>query len=322
MIQNKILFNLYKKILRIRLIETEISKRYSELKMRCPTHLSIGQESVPVSICENLSKSDTVVSAHRCHAHYLSKGGNLKKMLSEIYGKKTGCANGRGGSMHLIDYSVNFNAAVPIVGSTLPIGVGIGWANKIKKKKDIVVIFFGDGATEEGVFLESIDFAALHNLKILFICENNQYSVYTNINKRQSRSRSIVKIANSVGVKSTYLKNHNALNVYLSAKKIIHNIKKNSKPHLIEINTFRYLEHCGPNNDDYLNYRKKNEISKWLKKDQIIFLEKILLKKKLLNDLKKKKIIEDINKEIIGAFNFAEQSKFPKQKDLMNYIYA
>jgi pyruvate dehydrogenase E1 component alpha subunit len=193
MIDNQTLYNLYYKILRIRLIEKEISNKYTEWKMRCPTHLSIGQESIPASICENLKKNDAIVSAHRCHAHYLSKGGSLKKMLAEIYGKVSGCAKGRGGSMHLIDYSVNFNAAVPIVGSTLPIGVGIAWANKLKNKKNVVVIFFGDGATEEGAFLESIDFASLHNLKILFVCENNQYSVYSNIKKRQSNSRSITK---------------------------------------------------------------------------------------------------------------------------------
>jgi TPP-dependent pyruvate/acetoin dehydrogenase alpha subunit len=322
MIDNQTLYNLYYKILRIRLIEKEISNKYTEWKMRCPTHLSIGQESIPASICENLKKNDAIVSAHRCHAHYLSKGGSLKKMLAEIYGKVSGCAKGRGGSMHLIDYSVNFNAAVPIVGSTLPIGVGIAWANKLKNKKNVVVIFFGDGATEEGAFLESIDFASLHNLKILFVCENNQYSVYSNIKKRQSNSRSITKIANSVGIESTYLKDHNALKIFLSTKKIINNMKKNSKPHLIEINTYRYLEHCGPNNDDYLNYRNKSEISKWQKRDQIIFLENILTKKRLLNEVNKKKIINSLNKEIKIAFDYAEKSKFPNKKDLMKYIYA
>ncbi len=321
MIENKIIYNLYKKILRIRLIETAIAENYSKQKMRCPVHLSIGQESVAVSICSNLKKSDVVVTAHRSHAHYLAKGGSLNKMISELHGKVTGSAKGRGGSMHLIDKNSNINAAVPIVGSTLPIGVGIAWANKLKKNQRIVVIFFGDGATEEGTFLESIDFASLFNLKILFVCENNNYSVYSSLKKRQSKFRSISKLANSVGIKSTQLKNHDTINLFQSAKKIIKKIIKSSRPHLIEVNTFRYLEHCGPNNDDYLNYRDKNEITSWLKKDQILSLENLLSRKKILNENKKKKIIRSINSDIKKAFKFAETSSYPNKKDLMRYIY-
>lgn len=242
-------------------------------------------------------------------------------MIAELYGKVTGCTEGRGGSMHLIDHEHNINAAVPIVGSSIPIGVGIAWANKLKKNKDIVVIFFGDGATEEGVFLESIDFASLHNLRILFICENNKYSVYSNINKRQSKSRSIIKIANSVGISSTKNRNYNIINTFSSVAKAVSQISKKSQPHLIEIDTFRFLEHCGPNNDDNLEYRDKNEILDWHKRDQIKFLEKFLIKKKYLNQSKKKKIINKIKKEIEAAFIFAEKSKYPRKKDLLKYIY-
>ena len=271
---------LHYKILRIRKIELEISKRYSEQKMRCPVHLSIGQESVPVSICENLKKTDEIVTAHRSHAHYLAKGGNLKKMIAELHGKITGCALGRGGSMHLIDNSVNVNAAVPIVGSTIPIGVGKAWANKLKKNNNIVVIFFGDGATEEGVFLESLDFAALHKLKVLFVCENNKYSVYSRLDKRQNSNRKIYRIANSIGVKSLKLKDHDLLNVYKKSKNIINKIRTNDMPFLLEVDTYRLLEHCGPNNDDILNYRSIREIKEWKKKDPLKNFEKTLIKKK------------------------------------------
>jgi len=192
---------LYYKILRIRNIELEVSKRYVEQKMRCPVHLSIGQESVPVSICENLKKKDEVVTAHRSHAHYLAKGGNLKSMIAELHGKISGCALGRGGSMHLIDNSANVNAAVPIVGSTIPIAVGASWGLGLQNKNNFVCVFFGDGATEEGVFQESLNFASLHNLKILFICENNFYSVYTNIYTRRDKSFSLKKFVESHGIK-------------------------------------------------------------------------------------------------------------------------
>jgi len=314
-------YNLYKKILRIRLIETEISKKYFDQKIRCPIHLSIGQEAVAVAVCSNLKKKDTVITTHRSHAHYLAKGGDLKKMIAELYGKVTGCTKGRGGSMHLVDYKYNINATVPIVGSSIPIGVGIAWANKMKKNKDIVVIFFGDGATEEGTFLESIDFASLHDLKILFVCENNKYSVYSNIRKRQSNLRSITEIANSVGIESTKNKDHNTINMFIAVKKAMNKILKKSKPHFMEIDTFRFLEHCGPNDDDHLNYRDKNEISNWHKKDQIKYLETYLFKKKYLNQSKKKKIIEKIKTEVDKAFIFAENSSYPKKSDLLNYIY-
>ncbi len=321
MTKSKILYSLYKKILRIRLIEEEIAKKYSDQKMRCPVHLSIGQESIPVSICSNLKKADIIVTAHRSHAHYLAKGGDLNKMIAELYGKVTGCAKGRGGSMHLIDKKSNINAAVPIVGSTLPIGVGMAWANKLNKNNKIVVIFFGDGATEEGVFLESIDFASLHNLKVLFVCEHNNYSVYSHLRNRQSKFRSISKIANAVGINSTHQIDHDTFNIFKSVKKIINKIKTTSRPHLIEINTFRYLEHCGPNYDDDLNYRSSKEITRWHKKDQINFLEKYLFKKKILNKQIQRKNIQTIDKEIKKAFNFAEKSLYPKKKDLMKYIY-
>ena len=166
-------------MIRMRMVEEKIANKYSEQEMRCPVHLSIGQEAIASGICLNLEKKDQVLSAHRSHFHYLAKGGNLKKMISEIYGKETGCAGGKGGSMHLIDINAGLVAAVPIVGSTIPIGVGLAWANKLDKSKRIVVIFFGEGATEEGVFYESINFAALHSLPVLFVCENNYYSVYS-----------------------------------------------------------------------------------------------------------------------------------------------
>ena len=148
----KKIIKLYYEMLRIRKAENQIAVKYKEQEMRCPVHLSIGQEAIAVGICQNLKKKDQIVTAHRSHAHYLAKGGSLNSMLAELYGKKTGCAKGFGGSMHLIDINAGVTAAVPIVGSTIPIGTGIAWSNKLKANKNIVVIFFGDGATEEEFF--------------------------------------------------------------------------------------------------------------------------------------------------------------------------
>ena len=143
---------LYFSMLRIRMVEEKIVELYSEQEMRCPVHLSIGQEAVAVGVCEHLNRKDIVMSAHRAHAHYLAKGGNLKSMIAELYGKSTGCAMGKGGSMHLVDLKCGFFAAVPIVGSTVPIAVGVAWTFKLKKSSNIVTVFLGDGTTEEGVF--------------------------------------------------------------------------------------------------------------------------------------------------------------------------
>jgi len=315
----------YKKIffelLRTRQIENSISKNYKKQKMRCPVHLSIGQESIAVGVCKNLNKKDEIVTAHRSHAHYLAKGGDLKKMIAEIHGKVTGCAGGKGGSMHLIDLNVNVVAAVPIVGSTIPIGVGKAWANKLNKNKNIVVIFFGDGATEEGVFFESLDFASLHGLRVLFVCENNKFSVYSDIKKRQNSNRKIYKIAKSLGIKSFKIKSHDIFKIYEKTKKIIKSMKQKSLPIFLEIDTYRLVEHCGPNQDDHLNYRNLRELNLWKKKDQLKISEKYLLKNKIIKIEEINKYKNKISNEIDEAFNFAEKSPFPKIEDLNKHIY-
>ena len=309
---------LYYEMIRIRRIEEYISQKYKEQEMRCPIHLSIGQEAIPVGICQSLTKKDKIVTAHRSHAHYLAKGGDLKSMISELHGRETGCAEGKGGSMHLIDLKVGVMAAVPIVGSTIPIGVGISWGIKLKKQNNILVIFFGDGATEEGVFQESLDFASLHNLPVLFVCENNDFSVYSHISKRQSSKRNILNIAKSIGVDGCRIDGNNVLEIYNKSKNIIKNIKKNKKPYFIILDTYRHLEHCGPNNDNHLGYRKKEQIKKGINSCPIIRLKKISnLKNIIMNSYEKK-----IDKEIKDAFNFAKKSKYPDKKSLMKHIYA
>jgi len=313
---------LYYEMVRIRMVETKIAELYHEQEIRCPVHLSIGQEAIAVGVCQNLNREDKIVTAHRSHAHYLAKGGSLKKMISELYGKYSGCAKGLGGSMHLVDFSVGVYAAVPIVGSTLPIGTGIAWANKLKRNKNIVVAFFGDGATEEGVFLESLDFSALHDLPIIFVCENNEYSVYSHISKRQSKKRSITKIANSLGIKSINLNGNSVDKVFSITNKIVKYVKKFSEPYLIELKTFRNIEHCGPNEDDDLNYRNKNYLNVWKKRCPIRVYENYLDKRNLMTSKKKFLIKKKIDKEINKAFEFAKKDKFPKKILLKKYIYA
>jgi len=313
---------LFFQMLRIRSIEETIAKKYSEWKMRCPVHLSIGQETAAVAICQNLTSKDKIFTAHRSHAHYLAKGGNLKSMIAELYGKKTGCAKGKGGSMHLIDFEAGILGAVPIVGSTIPIGTGVAWGEKLKKSKNLVVIFFGDGATEEGVFQESLDFASLHNLAILFVCENNDYSVYSHLESRQHKSRNILKIADAIGIKGLHFsKKANVLEVYNKIKLTIKKIKKTNRPFLVLIDNFRHLEHCGPNNDDNLNYRSKKYIQFGLTNCPIKIYKKFLTNNKIISNIEIIKFQNLIDKEINSAFLFAEHSSYPVKKELFNNIY-
>ena len=169
----KLSLSLLHGMLRIRLVEEKIADLYPQQEMRCPIHLCIGQEAIPVGVCSNLKIDDTILGNHRSHGHYLAKGGDLKAMMAEIYGKATGCSGGKGGSMHLIDLSVNILGTTPIVGSIIPIAVGAAFASSLKSEKNATIVFLGRAATEEGVFFESLNFAALKKLPIVFVSEDN-----------------------------------------------------------------------------------------------------------------------------------------------------
>ena len=307
--------DIYRMFSKIRSIEQEISKKYTEGKMRCPVHLSVGQEIIPSILSLFVKKEDSFVSTHRGHAHYISKNGNINEMISEINGKKTGTSKGNGGSMHLIDTKVNFMGTTAIVGNSIPVGIGLGLANNIKKQNSISYIFLGDGATEEGVFYESVNFAALKNIPVVFICENNFYSVYSSLKDRQPKERNIIKIVEGMGVKSIRSKSKSIEEIYNVIKYGVNFSKKNRKPVFLEFETYRWLEHCGPNNDDDLKYRDDLLTNKFKKND---FL-KILEHKLPIGFIKKVKF--ENSKLISKAFKFAEISKIPNKSDLKKYVY-
>ncbi len=316
-LEKRILMNL----LKIRLVEKQISERYAEQLMRCPVHLSLGQEACAVGVCQSLNIADQVYSSHRCHSHYLAKSGNLKAMLCELHGKRSGCCGGRGGSMHLMDVSVGMMLSVPIVASIIPVAVGAALSFKLKKKKNIVVVFFGDAALEEGVYHEAANFASIHNLPIIFVCENNKYSCFTNIENRQPND-DFTRFAKCHKIKSHKMSGNKVMEIFYKTKDIISSIKKNPSPFFLQLDTYRNVEHCGPNNDDYLNYRNNNEISYWLQNDPINLYTEFLKKKKKLSDKTLDKIILKLNKEIDEAFLFAKNDKFPKIDTLDKFIYA
>ena len=299
---------IYESMLRIRLVEETIASKYSEQKMRCPTHLSIGQEAIAVGICNNLSIHDQVLSTHRAHAHYLAKGGNLKRMIAEIYGKVDGCSKGMGGSMHLIDTRVGFMGSTAIVGNTIPVAVGLALEKKIHNKKSIACVFFGDGACEEGVFYESLNFAALHNLPILFVCENNLYSVYSGLEVRQPPNRKNFQLARAMGIKAMHGDGNDVIDVDKKACLAKTHILNEKGPFFLEFDTYRWREHCGPNYDNHIGYRTEQEFLEWKKRDPL---------KSYFNSIdeaSRKKKIAEIIKEIDKAFEYAESSPFPNMK--------
>ena len=317
--KSSILNDLYE-LTKIRIIEEEIAKEYKKQEMRCPVHLSIGQEAIPVGVSSALTKKDYIISTHRCHAHYLAKGGSVNSLIGELYGKENGTCKGIGGSMHMYDKKVNHFGSIPIVGGSIPIGVGIGYAIKLNRSKQVSVIYFGDAATEEGVFFESLHFAALKKLPVIFVCEDNKYSVYTSRYERHG-NRNLKKIIESLDVKFIE-----------TVKNDVNDIKKKSliaKKHAI-INgpvflyskTYRNVEHCGPNNDDNLNYRPKQEIEYWSRKDPIEIEIKRLKK---INKFDGDKYIDYCNlikKNIIYSIIEAKKTKPFKSKKLKDLEYA
>ena len=311
---------IFEKIFLIRNVEEAIANEYSKQEMRCPVHLSIGQEAVPAVMSLFLKVKDLVVSTHRGHAHYLGKGGNLKKMISEIYGKQTGCSKGKGGSMHLIDKKVGFYGTSAIVGNSIPVGVGLAYDYKLKKNKNLSVIYFGDGAVEEGVFFESLNLAAVKQTPTLFICENNLYSVYSPMKVRQPLNRKIKKMVNSIGINSNECDGNDLKKIFKASSQAINYIKKNNKPYFLIFNNYRWREHCGPNYDNNIGYRSHREFQKWKKRDPIIFANK-LVQEFGVHEKEKIYLKKKIRKQINSAFNFAKKSKFPNKSELFKDIY-
>ena len=306
--KNFLVEKLYTEALRIRNIELEISRRYSSNQIRCPVHLSVGQEGIAAACALVMKKLDFAVSTHRGHAHYLAKGGDLKKMIAEIYGKVTGCSKGIGGSMHLMDLNVNFMGSSAIVGNSIPVGVGLGLSAKLKKKNQISYVFFGEGATEQGVFYESINFAIIKKLPVVFICENNLYSVYSDLKYRQPKTRKIYQLVKSFGIQTYKCNGNNVLDSYNTLVKARKFLLKKKQPVFIEFSTYRWLEHCGPNYDNDLKYRSEKEFNFWKKKDPIKKLKRYLKK-----NFSHEKAEKRINNEINNAFKFALRSKFPSK---------
>lgn len=312
---------LYASLLRIRRTEEEIAKRYAQQEMRCPVHLSIGQEAAAVGVCAAMTNKDLMVSTHRAHAHYLAKGGRLTGLISELYGKADGCAKGQGGSMHLVDWSVGFAASTSIVGGTTPVGVGLAFGSWLRKEKNFTAVCIGDAAIEEGVFHESANFAALHKLPVLFVSENNMYSCYTHVNDRQP-VRPLTDIAKAHGMRFLTLDGNDVMSVAAETQGLADSLRRGEGPIFLELQTYRHLEHCGPNNDDALGYRTPQELKEWRDRDPLTVTRKQMEKQGLWSDAFEKEQETKVAQEVAAAFAHALSAPFPERNELGAYIYA
>ncbi|MFL9925211.1 thiamine pyrophosphate-dependent dehydrogenase E1 component subunit alpha [Herbaspirillum lusitanum] len=308
-------------MLRIRRIEETLANRYAEQEMRCPMHLCIGQEAIATGVVAALEPSDKMYGNHRAHGHYLAKGGNLTAMIAELYGRETGCCGGRGGSMHLIDMDVGFMGSTPIVGGTVPLAVGSAWATSLQKKDTITVLFLGDGCFEEGVVHESLNFAALHRLPILFVCENNDFSVYTRRNERQPE-RPIYRVAAAHGMAAAQGDGNDVQNVLEMTRKAVADLRQGQGPWFLEFNAYRWREHCGPDFDDHLNYRSADEIAAGKQDCPIERYKAVLLRDHGASaaDFAEMEVV--IAREIEQAFATALAARKPTLEDARSHVYA
>jgi pyruvate dehydrogenase E1 component alpha subunit len=313
---------LFESMVRIRKVEEAIAAHYPEQKMRCPVHLSIGQEAASAGVCAALRPDDLAMSGHRSHAHYLGKGGSLKAMIAEIYGKETGCSHGRGGSMHLVDLAAGFVGAVPIVGSTIPIATGLAFADRQLKRDRVTVAFLGEAATEEGVFHESVNFASLHKLPIVFVCENNLYSVYSPMSVRQPAHREVWQLAAGHGVTAHQGDGNDPLAVYELARAAVAQARSGQGPVFLELKTYRWREHCGAGFDNHIGYRTEAEYQSWRERDPITTFERRLQTAGTFDAARFAQFTARVDAEITEAFALADRASFPSAGTLMDHVYA
>lgn len=310
---------LLRDMMRLRAVEQAIVDRYPEQEMRCPTHLCIGQESAPVGVCAALEERDYALSHHRSHGHYLAKGGDLDAMIAELYGRATGCCGGKGGSMHLVDLARGFLGAVPIVASTVPIGVGAAFGARMRGEDRVAVVFLGDAAVEEGVVHESLSFASLEKLGVVFVCENNLYSVQTPLSARQP-DREIHTIAEAHDVMHAQVHGEDVFEVHHLANEAVARARRGGGPTFLEVLTYRYLEHVGPYPDVDLGYRDQHEIDSWRRRDPIAFASQRLLETGELEQATIDAWREAQKAEVEAAFERALAAPLPDPAQTLTHV--
>jgi pyruvate dehydrogenase E1 component alpha subunit len=312
------LVGMHRKMLEIRFFEEKVFELYGQNLVPGTIHLYLGEEAVAVGVCSTLRKGDYITSTHRGHGHCIAKGAELKRTMAEILGKKTGYCKGKGGSMHIADFSIGMLGATAVVGAGLPIAVGASLSVKLRKTDQVVACFFGEGASNQGTFHESINMASIWKLPVIFVCENNLYAMGT----RQSTVMAIENVADravAYGIPGVVVDGNDVLAVYEATQKAVERARKGEGPTLIECKTYR---HKGHSRVDPAKYRPKEEVEEWLAKDPIKRFKEKLLQTNTLTESEIQQIEKEVSDEIEEAVKFAMESPYPAPEEALEDVYA
>ena len=319
-IKKKTFLDLYTTMLKIRLFEERIVDLYARGLVPGLAHLYIGEEAVAAGVCAVLRQDDYITSTHRGHGHVIAKGADLKLMMAELFGKKTGYCKGKGGSMHIADMEIGILGANGIAGGGLPIAVGSGMSSKWRSTDQVTACFFGDGASNNGTFHESLNLASLHKLPVIFVCENNLYGISVNQKKHQPITDIAIR-ATSYDMPGLVVDGNDIREVYEAASKAVGRARAKEGPTLIECKTYRWRGHHEGDPNQGTRYRTKDEIGDWKKKDPIERLGKRLIADKLITKKKMDTVEKEISEEIDRAVAFANKSEFPALEELYEDVY-
>jgi acetoin:2,6-dichlorophenolindophenol oxidoreductase subunit alpha len=314
------LLGMFEMMTRIRLAEERIAELITDKEIICPCHLYIGQETIATGVCAALAREDVVFSTHRSHGHYLAKGGDLKGMMAEIYGRASGCSGGKGGSMHLAAPAIGFPGSSAIVAGTIPLAVGAALGFQLQQRSQVAVAFFGDGATNEGAFYESLNFASLKKLPVIFVCENNLYSTHMPIAAIQADTR-IFQKASVFNLPGSRIDGNNLGEVYATAREAVLRAKGGGGPTLIECMTYRWRGHVGPKWDVDKGLRSQEEVDWWVGRCGMRRFEEYLLATKVLTAELRDTIVQRIGSEVEEALICAKESPFPDRDKLYEGVY-
>jgi TPP-dependent pyruvate/acetoin dehydrogenase alpha subunit len=315
--------DLYRWILRVRRSEQRLAELYKQGTMRTPTHFGVGQEAVAVGVCQALEQRDVIYSHHRCHNHYLAKGGSLLGLVAELFGRETGCSRGRGGSVHLTDLDAGVVATSAILGQTIAVAVGSALAFKMDRAPRVAVSFFGEAACEEGVFYESINYAAIHRLPVLLVCENNLYSTESPLCSRQAPGSSLCERVRSFKMTAEEVDGNDLFSVFDAAERAKQRCLAGEGPVFLECFTYRWLEHVGPHFDHELGrtYRSREEVEAWMARCPVERTRRALLAEGLASEAELAAWQGEIDLEIEEAVARAQEAPWPDPKDLFENVY-
>ena len=309
-------------MLQIRVVEEHVGELAREGLAKTPCHLGIGQEGVAVGVAASLNKSDRLFGGHRSHSQFLALGGGVYELIAEVLGKQDGASRGMGGSMHLYGGSFGFHGSVPIVGATIPIAVGAGLACKMDGAGDIAVAFFGDGACEEGVFHESLNFAAVYKIPVLFIVENNLFSSHLDIQFRQP-SDSVARFADAHRVSNVVVDGNDVVGVAKATDALVKRIRSGAGPALMEAVTYRYRGHVGPNEDiDVGVHRKMEELAAWKRRCPIERLTAGMEVQGILTPESFLALRDGIEVDVATAVEKAIAAPYPDESALLDLVYS